>query len=34
MAAGWSVLRGLPGTELSRLSDAQIRRHLGEPAGA
>jgi len=32
MEAGWSVLRGLPRTELTRLSDAQIKRHLEEPA--
>jgi len=34
MATGWSVLRGLPHTELARLSDAQIKRHLEEPARA
>jgi V/A-type H+-transporting ATPase subunit B len=34
MAAGWDVLRGLPHTELTRLSDDQIRRHLAEPAHA
>jgi V/A-type H+-transporting ATPase subunit B len=34
MAAGWSVLRGLPATELTRLSNAQIHRHLEEPAHA
>jgi len=34
MAAGWAALRGLPRTELTRLSDAQIRRHLEEPAHA
>jgi hypothetical protein len=34
MATGWSVLRGLPHNELARLSDAQIKRHLGEPARA
>jgi V/A-type H+-transporting ATPase subunit B len=34
MEAGWSVLRGLPRTELTRLSDAQIKRHLEEPAHA
>jgi V/A-type H+-transporting ATPase subunit B len=28
MAAGWSLLRGLPITELARLSDAQIDTHL------
>jgi V/A-type H+-transporting ATPase subunit B len=26
--AGWDALRGLPRTELHRLSDAQIRAHL------
>jgi V/A-type H+-transporting ATPase subunit B len=34
LAAGWSALRGLPPGELTRLSDAQIRRHLEDPAGA
>jgi V/A-type H+-transporting ATPase subunit B len=34
MATGWSVLRGLPHNELARLSDAQIKRHLEEPARA
>jgi V/A-type H+-transporting ATPase subunit B len=34
MQAGWDVLRGLPHTELVRLSDAQIKRHLAEPAHA
>jgi V/A-type H+-transporting ATPase subunit B len=34
MATGWNVLRGLPHTELARLSDAQIRRYLDEPAHA
>ena len=29
MAAGWGLLAGLPRTELSRLSDAQIAAHLG-----
>jgi V/A-type H+-transporting ATPase subunit B len=29
MAAGWSLLAGLPPTELTRLSDAQIASHLG-----
>jgi V/A-type H+/Na+-transporting ATPase subunit B len=37
-AAGWAVLRGLPHVELTRLSNAQIGRHLGadnaEPAHA
>jgi V/A-type H+/Na+-transporting ATPase subunit B len=28
MAAGWSVLRRLPKSELARLSDAQIARHI------
>ena len=34
MEAGWHALRGLPRNELNRLSDAQIRDHLGgdEPA--
>jgi hypothetical protein len=31
---GWAVLRGLPHTELARLSDAQIKRHLGEAVRA
>jgi len=31
MAVGWRLLRGLPISELSRLSDAQIAAHL-EPA--
>jgi vacuolar-type H+-ATPase subunit B/Vma2 len=34
MQTGWDVLRGLPHTELARLSDAQIKRHLQEPAHA
>jgi V/A-type H+/Na+-transporting ATPase subunit B len=34
MDAGWKALRGLPRTDLTRLSDDQIRRHLGEPADA
>ena len=34
MATGWNVLRGLPHNELARLSDAQIKRHLEEPAHA
>ena len=34
MAAGWAALRGLPRTELARLSDAQIRRYLAEQADA
>jgi V/A-type H+-transporting ATPase subunit B len=29
MEAGWSLLAGLPVTELTRLSDAQIAAHLG-----
>jgi V/A-type H+-transporting ATPase subunit B len=33
MEAGWHALRGLPRNELARLSDAQIRRHLGGDAG-
>ena len=28
MATGWKLLADLPATELSRLSDAQIERHL------
>jgi len=34
MATGWQVLRGLPHNELARLSDAQIKRYLEEPAHA
>jgi V/A-type H+-transporting ATPase subunit B len=34
MAIGWSLLRGLPAAELTRLSDAQIARHLSQPAKA
>ena len=34
MQSGWDVLRGLPHNELARLSDAQIRKHLEEPAHA
>jgi len=30
LAVGWDVLRTLPHPELSRLSDAQIARHLGD----
>ena len=30
MAAGWEALRGLPRAELSRLSDEQIARYLGD----
>ena len=33
-AAGWRVLRELPPAELTRLSDAQIARHLGTAANA
>jgi len=29
MDIGWRLLAGLPLTELSRLSDAQIAAHLG-----
>jgi V/A-type H+-transporting ATPase subunit B len=32
MAVGWQLLAGLPRSELSRLSDAQIAEHLGRPA--
>jgi V/A-type H+-transporting ATPase subunit B len=34
LAAGWSVLRGLPHGELTRLSNAQIGRHLTEATHA
>jgi V/A-type H+-transporting ATPase subunit B len=34
MEAGWKALRGLPRTDLTRLSNDQIRRHLSEPADA
>jgi V/A-type H+/Na+-transporting ATPase subunit B len=34
LAAGWSVLRGLPQGELTRLSNAQIGRHLTEAGHA
>jgi V/A-type H+-transporting ATPase subunit B len=34
MAIGWRLLAGLPRGELSRLSDAQIERHLGGTAPA
>jgi hypothetical protein len=34
MAVGWQTLRGLPDSELSRLSDEQIKRHLRESADA
>ena len=32
MATGWQLLAGLPQTELARLSDAQIERHLAKRA--
>ena len=32
MATGWKLLAGLPATELTRLSDAQIERHLARSA--
>ena len=34
MDAGWKALRGLPRTELTRLSNDQIKRHLEEPVDA
>ncbi len=34
MAIGWRLLAGLPRSELSRLSDAQIATHLGDDAPA
>ena len=34
MAAGWAVLRRLPKSELARLSDAQIARHIEGKTGA
>jgi V/A-type H+-transporting ATPase subunit B len=34
LSVGWQVLRGLPETELTRLSTAQIKRHLREPLDA
>jgi len=34
MDVGWQVLKGLPETELTRLSEAQIKRHLREPLNA
>jgi V/A-type H+/Na+-transporting ATPase subunit B len=34
MEAGWKILAGLPPTELSRLSDAQIAAHLGNRSGS
>jgi V/A-type H+-transporting ATPase subunit B len=30
LAVGWDVLRGLPAADLTRLSDEQIARHLGD----
>ena len=33
MAIGWSVLRGLPASELHRLDDRQIREYLGASEG-
>ena len=33
MAIGWQLLAGLPHSELTRLSDAQIAAHLGPVAG-
>jgi vacuolar-type H+-ATPase subunit B/Vma2 len=32
MDAGWRILRGLPKTELARLSDAQIERYIDKAA--
>jgi V/A-type H+-transporting ATPase subunit B len=34
MAVGWELLRGLPPSELSRLSDAQIAQHLAAAGAA
>jgi V/A-type H+/Na+-transporting ATPase subunit B len=34
MQAGWALLRQLPVTELTRLSDAQIKAHLAAATGA
>jgi V/A-type H+-transporting ATPase subunit B len=34
LSVGWQILRGLPETELTRLSTAQIKRHLREPLDA
>jgi V/A-type H+-transporting ATPase subunit B len=34
LEAGWAALQGLPHGELTRLSNAQIGRHLGEEAHA
>jgi V/A-type H+-transporting ATPase subunit B len=34
MDVGWRVLKGLPETELTRLSEAQLKRHLREPLHA
>jgi len=31
MATGWRLLAGLPASELTRLSDAQIASHLAHP---
>jgi vacuolar-type H+-ATPase subunit B/Vma2 len=31
MEIGWRLLRGLPKSELSRLSDAQIEQHVAAP---
>jgi V/A-type H+-transporting ATPase subunit B len=34
LSVGWQILRGLPETELTRLSTAQIKRYLREPLDA
>jgi V/A-type H+-transporting ATPase subunit B len=34
MEAGWKALRGLPRTELTRLSNDQIKRHLEDGSRA
>jgi len=34
LSVGWQILRGLPETELTRLSTSQIKRHLREPLDA
>ncbi|HZX25226.1 MAG TPA: V-type ATP synthase subunit B [Woeseiaceae bacterium] len=34
MKVGWEILQGLPRAELSRLSEAQVAEHLGEPEQA
>ena len=34
MGEGWRVLRGLPESELTRLSDEQIRKHLRDEGNA